>query len=328
MTRVLYIPSGYKRIYETFDEWFVQALSKLNIPHVVSHPFETETSFLTKITTFRPTIMITMVGDKLPLYKLQYLRKRRITCGVWLTEDPYYTDRTLTYIREYDAVMSIEANSVRFYKTFHPNVLHLPLGTNSNVFYKNDEPAQHEVSFVGYPYQNRLDLLKLILQETPHHVTVVGKWKKHVAEHLASSRLHVHEGWFPPRTIASFYRRSKINLNTLRDSQESMNENQTGIPNSSINNRTFDIASCGSFQLLPHIEGLSAAFEIGKEIVSYQDEGQLLQKLAYYLQNETERQDIAQQAMIRAQRDHTFLARVQTMIDFINTCKEDHRSSR
>ncbi|MFD2879981.1 hypothetical protein ACFTAO_34770 [Paenibacillus rhizoplanae] len=55
--------------------------------------------------------------------------------------------------------------------------------------------------------------------------------------------------WVQPETAAKFYNGAKIVLNIHRPSAEKYNRNQSGIIATSINNRTFDAASCEAFQL-------------------------------------------------------------------------------
>jgi spore maturation protein CgeB len=84
-----------------------------------------------------------------------------------------------------------------------------------------------------------------------------------------------------------------------------------------VNKRTFEVAGCGAFQLIKHRDALEDLFIEGKEIVSYKNFNDLIEKIDYYLQNDKEREEIAKAAMIRAHKEHTLEIRLQELIDQI-----------
>ncbi|SHO48760.1 glycosyltransferase family protein [Anaerocolumna xylanovorans] len=102
------------------------------------------------------------------------------------------------------------------------------------------------------------------------------------------------------------FQRSKININsTLRCIQ-------TGI-----NLRTMDILSAGGFCLTNYQEELSSHFVIGKELEVYESELDLLEKTAYYLEHEEEREEIARNGKKRIEESHTYPMRVKEMMDIV-----------
>lgn len=103
------------------------------------------------------------------------------------------------------------------------------------------------------------------------------------------------------------FQTSKININsTLRCIQ-------TGI-----NLRTMDILSAGGFCLTNYQEELTSYFTIGKELDIYESELDLLEKIAYYLEHEEERQEIARNGKKRIQESHTYSMRVKEMMDIVS----------
>jgi spore maturation protein CgeB len=59
-------------------------------------------------------------------------------------------------------------------------------------------------------------------------------------------------------------------------------------------------------------------FDIGKEIVVYTSIEDLDNKVKYYLENEDERNMIAESGHQRVKRDHTYLERAKKLIEIIN----------
>ncbi|MFC3884430.1 glycosyltransferase [Bacillus songklensis] len=269
------------------------------------------------ISTFQPDTMLTMIGDRFSLEKLHYIQKQGIKTLVWLTEDPYYIDCTKTYAPWYDYIFTIEKQAVSVYEELgHHRVYYLPLGTNDGVFHSRNMAPKYDISLIGFPYRNRIALIERILKDTPFTVAVVGRWKGMIKN---TPRLYLFNGWFPPYKTAHFYNGSKVNLNTLRDAKEEMNENSLNIPNGSINNRTFDIAACEAFQIVQHSEGITPFFEPDRDIVTFHDEEDLLKKLFYYMDLDQERNAIARRAADKTKHYHTFLHRLAYMIETVQS---------
>ena len=88
-----------------------------------------------------------------------------------------------------------------------------------------------------------------------------------------------------------------------------------------INYRTFETTGCGTFLITNYTPGLEKLFDIGKEIVVYNDLNDLDNKVKYYLENEEEREKIANAGYERSKTDHTYYERAKTLVDIINNNK-------
>ena len=75
---------------------------------------------------------------------------------------------------------------------------------------------------------------------------------------------------------------SKINLNVLRTQNKG-----------SHNMRTFDIPACGGFMLHEYSDEVVDFFEPGKEMDTFKSAEECLDKIQYYLKNESVREKIA-----------------------------------
>ena len=84
-----------------------------------------------------------------------------------------------------------------------------------------------------------------------------------------------------------------------------------------VNQRLFEIAGCGGFQMCEHRDVVGDFFEIGKEIVTFQNLDDLMEKLDYYMTHPEEKQKIADAAYERAHKEHTFKHRLETMFEII-----------
>lgn len=85
-----------------------------------------------------------------------------------------------------------------------------------------------------------------------------------------------------------------------------------------INYRTFETCGCKTMLLTNYTPGLERLFDIGKEIVVYTSIEDLDNKVKYYLENDNERNMIAESGHQRVKRDHTYFERAKKLIDIIN----------
>ena len=84
-----------------------------------------------------------------------------------------------------------------------------------------------------------------------------------------------------------------------------------------INCRAFEVPACGGFEMINFRKGLSQLFTIDKEIVSFNDYNDLIEKIDYYLTHDSERSTIAEAGRLRAHKDHTYLLRLELLLKTI-----------
>ena len=73
--------------------------------------------------------------------------------------------------------------------------------------------------------------------------------------------------------------------------------------------RDFEAPMSGAFYLVEQMEELKDFFRIGQEIVCYTDRADLVEKCAYYLAHDEERERIRAAGYVRALQDHTWQRR-------------------
>lgn len=77
--------------------------------------------------------------------------------------------------------------------------------------------------------------------------------------------------------------------------------------------RDFEIPMSGGFYLTKYTEELENYFEIGKEIETYSDNRELLDKIKFYLANEKIRDDVRQAGLKRSLKSHTWQHRYEKL---------------
>ena len=85
-----------------------------------------------------------------------------------------------------------------------------------------------------------------------------------------------------------------------------------------VNCRLFEAAGCGAFQIADWKPALAELFEPEREMVTFRTREELKEKVDYYLAHPEERQEIAERAYVRAQRDHTYEVRLRAMFQILS----------
>jgi len=83
--------------------------------------------------------------------------------------------------------------------------------------------------------------------------------------------------------------------------------------NETANMRIFEATGCGVFLLTEHFENLQQYFEIGKEIVTFHNEKDLIEKIQYYILHQDERNEIAHRGQQRCLRDYSMINRAKEL---------------
>lgn len=108
---------------------------------------------------------------------------------------------------------------------------------------------------------------------------------------------------------------SKINLNFTAKGI------QTGVPL-----RIYDVLGCGGFLISNYQAELAEQFEVGKEIVLFESEEDLLEKIDYYLAHEEERRQIAENGYERVKREYSYQKRLEHMFQIYESISKENRA--
>lgn len=314
---MLYVSSGFSKIYQYLDRTIEKVLQQFCNKCILFQPEESIQRLQAILHDHdRPHWALILLGSHFSKQASDLLRKHNVKQAVWLTEDPYYMDKTLQDIHLYDYVFTIDSGAYKVYRSAgFSHIYHLPLGTDPSIFtrQKVDFPYQSDVLLVGYPYPSRIQLIEFLLQNGTFSITVIGKqWHNHLSKKFRRhDQLCMYDQWMEPEGVAKFYNGAKIVLNPHRQANFSK-----GVMNETINNRTLDIAACGAFQLIEDLPGLRSYFS-EEEMISYQYPKDCLDKIHFYLEKEEIRQQFADRAQKKVCNEHTFQHRIETMLDLM-----------
>ncbi|MCA0238529.1 MAG: glycosyltransferase [Bacteroidetes bacterium] len=82
--------------------------------------------------------------------------------------------------------------------------------------------------------------------------------------------------------------------------------------------RTFEIPGTGAFMIHERTDEIHNYFEEDKEIVCFETNEELTDKVKYYLNHDSERDQIAKKGKFRAWKDHTYEKRAEQLIKIIS----------
>lgn len=278
---------------------------------------ETLSSMLLESFAEKPIdILICMAQAPISARALLELRRQGVITVLWFVEDYL----RFTYWREmakyYDYVFTIQkgecidaikragAGHAHYLPTACDPRFHVPQRLTT----EEQERWGAPISFVGAGYHNRQQMFaglvgypfKIWGSEWP----LCKPFDRMVQED--SRRI-------APEEYLKIFSGTEINLN-LHSSNERDGVDPTG---DFLNPRTFELAACGAFQLVDERSLLSEAFEVGKEIITFNSLPDLKSKIDYFLEHPEERREIAEKARARVSREHTYDNRIAEMLSVI-----------
>ncbi|RKY66792.1 MAG: hypothetical protein DRQ02_08290 [Candidatus Latescibacterota bacterium] len=263
-----------------------------------------------------PDLILALAQAPLNPQALDRLHQFGFRTAFWFVEDFRQFDYWKKVAPHYDYFFTIQQGE--FFRHLErigvKNYRYLPLAASPQVHRKvrlkraEREEFCCDVSFVGAGYYNRRNLF-LGLLDFDFKIWGDG-WGTDSALggiiQRGGRRVSTQE-------CVKIFCASKININ-LHSSAYHEGINPNG---DFVNPRTFEIASCGAFQLVDFRSELPDLFEIGKEIITFGDLDDLRNKIKYYLKHPQEREKIALRARRRVLQDHTYESRMKQMLAFI-----------
>ena len=270
----------------------------------------------------KPDLLLCFQGSLIPPEIPRAARDLGILSALWSVDDPYEVDLTMQYAGAYDLVFTVEAAAVPFYrKALGVEAHYLPLGCNPDFHRPTEVPERYrsDVCFIGSAFYNRLELVDQMadyLAESGLKIRILGQWWDQLKHY---NRLHrfIDNVGVTPQEAVRFYCGARINLNLHRapNATAYVRANLKGLQAKSPNNRTFEIAACGAFQLVEQRSDLGQAFTVGEELDRFDGPVDLVAKIEHYLRHDEQRRAMAERARQRAAREHSYAARLRTVLE-------------
>lgn len=269
---------------------------------------------LAKAETFEPDLVLAMAQAPMTQQALKRLKKDGVTTAMWFVEDHRLFMYWKNFAPFYDifAVIQKEPFLSKLKEIGQENALYLPLAAQPD-FHKevpvssvDERKWGADLSFMGAGYPNR----RLAFREFIHHdFKIFGtEWD---GDHVLAPSVQMAGRRVSSEECVKIFNATKINLNL--HSSVGTDELVTG--GDFINPRTFEVAACGAFQLVDNRTLLAEAFREG-ELATFTSLDDLQAKIDHYLKHPDERKAIAAKGQKRVLAEHTYVHRMQALIDF------------
>ncbi len=265
---------------------------------------------------FKPDIVLALAQAPLTPESINTIRQRGVKTAYWFVEDFRFMEYWKMIAGQVDHFFTIQKDD--FFHELQQCGLHnyhyLPMAAFPNVHKPvemTDEEKKYygsDVSFAGAGYYNRRHFFTGLID---YDLKIWGTdWdmRSQLARFIqrSGSRVDTDE-------IVRIYNAGRININ-LHSSTYHKGVHPFG---DFVNPRTFEIMSCGGFQLVDRRSGLDGLFEEGKEVVIFDDLHDLRQKIDHYLKNPEEALIISENGKSRVISDHTYENRMEEMLEVI-----------
>lgn len=282
---------------------------------------------LAKALEWKPDLVFGIAQSPFTTETLAEFKQIKVPVAFWFMEDFRVLEYWKNFAPRYDHFFYIQRGQfpAMLDKLGMKRHHYLPLAADPEVHKPVEiSPAERsefgsEISFVGAGYYNRQHFfLQLLDQDFKIWGT---EWN--AASPLGRAMPRKNER-ISTEDCVKIFNASAVNIN-LHSSSYHTAVNPYG---DFVNPRTFEIAACGAFQLIDPRSELPELFDIGREIITFSDIGELRRKVKHYLERPDERLAAAEAGRQRVLREHTYRHRMEKMLEKIASAEPALRGRR
>jgi spore maturation protein CgeB len=288
------------------------------------------------VKTENPDFMFTVLfTDEINPETIKYIsdETRTITFN-WFCDDHWRFDEyTKNWAPLFNWVSTTASSALSKYEAIgYSNVIKTQWACNHFTYKKNDTQFDYDVTFIGQPHGNRRQTIGY-LRQNGISINVWGNgWdngrlsQEEMIKIFNSSRINInlsnsstvssgvqYSGNFIKRALSRFKRLSVRSLSGKSEPHVDVVKAQQ------IKGRNFEVPGCGGFLLTDNADNLEDYYLENKEIVCFEGNDDLIEKIKYYLEHEEERIKIAQSGYERTLHEHTYVHRFNQIFEQINS---------
>ncbi len=299
------------RLRMTVQQRFSDTLGVISLAHVAEDP---------------PDLVLAMSQAPLSMAVLEQMRRKKVLTAMWFVEN----FRHLTYwqqmIEGYDFwfVMQQAPCVEAFKNAGASHVSYLPLAADPTLHQpvtltREDQlELGSDVSFLGAGYRNRREILPFLLEKEWSFKLWGNEWDR---AGVLASVLQRNGARIDTQTSVKIFNATSVNVNLHSYTGSGFDPD-----GDSVNPRTFELASCGAFQVIDHRSLLPEIFdESMMAIVRTPDE--LVPVVRKYFHEPELRRVMAEESRKRVLHSHTYAHRMQTLLSTIGLACPDRIGS-
>jgi spore maturation protein CgeB len=252
-----------------------------------------------------------LIVDNYFPYHPEFLRRLPVYKVMRTTDGPVTAyDRDFAYLHAYDHVLyhspaySAElsmpeklrycgARAMDFWPHGLFEVAHDPSKTEAQLF---SQERDIDVVFIGRLHRGKMEFLARVKKALGKQLRMHGLTSP--ARNVYWNLKHGFPGWIRPARFEEYvplYQRARIGFNAHNRGDYTVGSY-----------RLYELPGNGVMQISDGGEHLDAFFRTGEEVVGYRSVDDLIDKIRYYLDHESERQRIALQGYRRVMRDYRY----------------------
>ncbi len=197
-----------------------------------------------------------------------------------------------------------------------PESKYLPLGINYKVYRIEPVAKKYDISFVGRPLTDKRQKILAALVKTFRNKLNIFSYERHFLQSLddmknkmllTDEEMEIYKNSYrgfvkTEKELAEVYQSSRINVNiTLQG-------------NSGMNYRVFEVPASFGFLITDYVDDLAENFEIAKELETYENVEELIDKIKFYLKNQEIADKIALNGYSKVIKKHSYTARADMLL--------------
>jgi spore maturation protein CgeB len=214
----------------------------------------------------------------------------------WFCDDHWrFDDFSRHFAPAFSLVSTTHREAVpRYHALGYDRVVLSQWACNSYAYDRHGLPPTHDVTFVGQRYGDRPKVVQAI-RKAGFDVRCWGYgWEGGRIDHDAMVRA---------------FETSRINLNLSNSWTGTWWRRRPAV--GQIKARVFEVPGSGGFLLTENVPHVERYFVVGEELASFDGTADLVEKIGYWLEHETERVQAAERGYARVRAEHTYDHRFQ-----------------
>ena len=272
----------------------------------------------------KPTYVVTLKGEKLSPVLVEKFRRAGCVTILWFTMIPledWMTPLALAHdfvcTNVEDHVEFFQRCGVRHVKWVHQGFAPAFFGIGES---GEDTPRQFHadvamIGSMGAPiYRTRCEMVMRLRREG----IAVSWWGPRLSRQLKNLPYFlggVHRAWAGRevymREFAGVVRGTGIFIGQDAD---------LPVRGRYLSNRSLAVPGCGGFYLCRRTPGIEDAFRVGEEVAVFDTPDEMVEKVGYYLGNESERRRIALAGQQRVLADYTYETQMGKIFAWVDSC--------
>lgn len=258
----------------------------------------------------KPDLFFTLYGRPYTKTTLDQVKAMGVPTACWWLNDPFELGFKHHDVSAFDFYFSNSRYAESLYKEKGVKKhFFLPVGYSPSIPPQENIEKKYDIVFAGDSHAIRAEFISKLSQK--YSIGLMGPWKKLMNKGGVSFGKNVtvlHDKTFTPLQMAEVFAMGKINLNLHTWYQRF---------DYGVNPRLMEASGLKSFQLADNKREIAELYIPGKEVVLFETYEELESLVAHYLSHEEERMAIVNAAYDRTMKEHTYLKRMQFMIECV-----------